>query len=544
MIRIAVEILISDVNCEEGYLLCSQDHEVFCIMRWKNSELIGFPLPKRDKNENCLRLQSLRDEIPVDVVQRICTVVGLSQHYVRRKLDEHIKKTNIATLQVLPLSSGGHLFGAFYLVSRDKADAFSNVEHILDHLVSQVAVVMEYHFLSNSLDNLLAKARKKNRELKRITEMKDYFVRAISDELKTPLSGILADLQKLQESVIDLEQTQLVEMIKTSAQGLLQVMCDIIDYQACQSNQLQIVFTTFDVRTCLDECVRPKQPNNNVQIHIETDELIRGLFIVEGDQVHLKKVLTNLCSNALKFTEKGQITLKCEVVTIYTPEEGSPEYAKLLFTVEDTGIGISEEHQKLLFQPFSQIDRSSTRQHSGTGMGLALSQRLIELLSKGESQISCRSAIGFGSSFSFPLELELCHCEPLAPPAENLSLSEASLFILSSEPKMISSLRMESERCGLSLQECHSDLELIQRFPATKGRRILLIDAQKRTPSELQELTDNLIQPNDHIFLFSNTPLECTLPKHSTFLFYPLLKNSFAIALSKLFLPNQSVINA
>lgn len=234
---------------------------------------------------------------------------------------------------------------------------------------------------------------------KKIAELtnqsKDHFLANMSHEIRTPLNAVLGMSHLLENSGLNIEQTEYVEALKYSADSLLLLINDILDLSKIESGKFKIENFQFNLNELLDNIkaqASVKINSDKVEFVINNskqnpDELI-------GDPNRLKQILINLISNASKFTEQGKITLSIELYKKRTNK------ATLHFSISDTGIGISSTHQKGLFETYNQLDSSITRQYGGTGLGLSISKKLCEMM---QGKIWVESEIKKGSCFHFTI---------------------------------------------------------------------------------------------------------------------------------------------
>jgi signal transduction histidine kinase/ActR/RegA family two-component response regulator len=225
---------------------------------------------------------------------------------------------------------------------------------------------------------------------------KGQFLAMMSHEIRTPLNGVIATASMLTRTKLDTEQSEYVDTIKKSGQNLLMLINDILDFSKMESGKMtldpqpsspdEIVFDVADL-------LRPYAEEKGITLNVNLSTSGNDNLLIDG--LKLKQVLLNLLGNALKFTEKGSVTIRCEKIGMIQETE------IIRYVISDTGIGISEDKMHLLFRSFSQVDSSTSRKYGGTGLGLAISQQIVELMG---GAISVESMVGEGTTFSFTLK--------------------------------------------------------------------------------------------------------------------------------------------
>ncbi|MDH5254771.1 MAG: response regulator [Gammaproteobacteria bacterium] len=227
---------------------------------------------------------------------------------------------------------------------------------------------------------------------------KSEFLARMSHEIRTPMNGVLGMTELLRGTRLDSRQQKYAETIRHSAESLLAIINDILDFSRIEAGKMALDDAPFDLEQVVEEAVGLLAG----PAHARGLELIcrfpPGLHpAYRGDGMRLRQVLINLLGNAVKFTERGQVTVRVRELA-----GGDERKAVLRFSVEDTGVGIRPESQRRIFESFTQEDGSTTRKYGGTGLGLAISKQLVELMG---GQIEVRSEPGVGSTFSFTVPL-------------------------------------------------------------------------------------------------------------------------------------------
>jgi PAS domain S-box-containing protein len=258
---------------------------------------------------------------------------------------------------------------------------------------------------------------------------KSEFLAIVSHEIRTPINGIVGFSRLLRETPLTHDQLAHIETIQRCGLSLETLVSDILDLSKIEAGRLEILASPFSIRDCVDEVVRlfaEPARRAGLEIAVAIDPDLPP--ILHGDQNRLRQILTNLVGNAVKFTERGGITIRLRGELLDGPggldhEERS---LQLICEVSDTGPGIPAEQLPRLFRAFSQLDTSSTRRHGGTGLGLVISKRLCELM---QGHIEVESEPGRGSTFRFDLRVS-CHPFDSQPPTPRATATSTRMAAL------------------------------------------------------------------------------------------------------------------
>ncbi|MGI6424024.1 MAG: response regulator [Tepidanaerobacteraceae bacterium] len=222
---------------------------------------------------------------------------------------------------------------------------------------------------------------------------KSRFLANMSHEIRTPMNGVIATIQLLQSSNLTEEQRKYVNLLKNSADSLVQIIDSILDIAKLESGKIELNSEPFNLKETINTIY------DNFLIAANTKGLEVGCYLdphvdyeVIGDELRLREILTNLISNAVKFTDEGSISFRIKLISSDDDEQ------KIEFSIKDTGIGIDESYRRIIFQSFTQGDLSKKKKYKGTGLGLAISKQLAELMN---GDIHYESAVGQGSTFYF-----------------------------------------------------------------------------------------------------------------------------------------------
>jgi len=291
---------------------------------------------------------------------------------------------------------------------------------------------------------------------------KSQFLANMSHEIRTPMNGVIGFADLLEDTDLSAEQEEFVEAIRSSGSTLLSIIDDVLDFSKLDAEEVALEERPVRPRPCVEEALdalSTKAAEKGIEMTYLVDEAVPTA--IRSDETRLRQVLMNLLSNAVKFTEEGGVIVRVEVAS--APDETDAPY-ELQFSVQDTGIGISEDKQEELFESFTQADASTTRKHGGTGLGLSICHQIIEAMG---GDLWVESEVGIGSTFYFTIQVH----EEKSPSGEQPRLGGGPLF---SEEKHV-----------LAVDDNETNRKLLRQLVERNGMEMTIFSSGKEVLNHL-----------------------------------------------------------
>ncbi len=338
------------------------------------------------------------------------------------------------------------------------------------------------------------------------SEAKSQFLANMSHEIRTPINGVMGALQLLERDDLTPRQKHHMALASTSADTLLSVIGDVLDFSKIEAGHLDLDIAEFELRDAIDRSVRllaEKAQAKDVELTYSVAPDVPDGVI--GDSSRLRQVLINLVSNAVKFTEQGEVQVSCRV------EECSDGFVTVRFGVRDTGPGIPPEQRRNIFESFAQGDPSMRRRHGGTGLGLAISRYLVGLMG---GEMSVESTVGTGSLFSFTVKLERGSESPRKTGRRAVNTNGLRVLIVDDSPTALRVASDYARSWGCEVAEASKASEALEvlKSAAKEGRQYSVVAIDSTMPGIDGLRMAGLIHADDAldstgVILFSGTDM-------------------------------------
>lgn len=340
---------------------------------------------------------------------------------------------------------------------------------------------------------LTALVEERTRDLALASEAKGRFLANMSHEIRTPMNGVIGMSNLLLKTPLRDEQARYARTIRDSAEALLTILNDILDFTKIEAGKVTLEQIPFDLNELMEDCVSlmsAKAENKQIYLYSVLDPELRGEVI--GDPTRLRQILLNLIGNAVKFTPQGEVGIRA------MPCEDDPEMT--VIEVSDTGIGMTKEAMERLFQPFEQADASTTRKFGGSGLGLSISRSLAQLMG---GDISARSEVGKGSTFVVKVKLARGRAASKVRESDNATLWGLRVLIVDDSPIEREILRSQMADWEVIIQSAASAEEALEilRRNAKRGIRFDIV------------LTDLMMPGVDGVDFAGSIREDPTIPK-------------------------------
>ena len=379
-------------------------------------------------------------------------------------------------------------------MARALADAQAELQNQVDEATVELRETLEAVEIQNvELDLARKRAVHASRE-------KSEFLANMSHEIRTPMNGLLGFIDLLLRTPLNAEQRDYTSTIRKSASNLLVIVNDVLDFSKIESGKLTIETIPFDLREALEDSVDLMAP----VAHAKGLELILLVYsdvplALYGDSNRIRQVLLNLIGNALKFTSQGSV-----VVRVMLEEQDCEHGAtSIRISVSDTGIGLNQEQQSRLFQAFSQADSSATRRFGGSGLGLFISKKLVELMG---GDIGVESAAGEGATFWFSLCCVRVQGEAEADSGYRLALQRRAV-VFDAHPLARLAYRHALEGWGIQVTEAEDEDDLFAAAAGPGGFDLIVVGINCSPDQEpyLQRFIERLRDPDHRLLLLLNS---------------------------------------
>ncbi len=408
-------------------------------------------------------LKLLRSLTP-DIILLDVMMPGMNGFSFCRKLKKDPKYQDIPFIFLTSLSQQTDIVKGFDAGGQDYIIKPFNQQELLARVRTHI------HLHNTLLDN-----KRLSRLALDASRSKSEFLASMSHEIRTPLNSIIGMAEVLADTTLSEEQHEFVRIFRSAGESLLAIINDILDLSKIEAGQTELETIDFDLPTLLESVtaivsLRADEQETQVRTHIDS----AVPFYLNGDPTRLRQILLNLTGNAVKFTSKGEVEIKV------ASNEGADGRQELLFSITDNGIGIPTDKQQIIFDSFTQADSLTTRQYGGTGLGLTICKKLLDIM---QGRIWLTSQPGQGSSFFFaipcvaakgprpeidtntPVTTQAARCELLSP---------ARILLVDDNQDNCNLIRLYLRNTPFTLSAAHNGQEAVKAFCGHPSDLILM----------------------------------------------------------------------